>query len=470
MATFYDTVSKKNLEYTPLNSSPVIPVDTITNPTPAITVPTPPATVPDTSTDLFNKYITNQPTPVDTSAIYAQANQAAGVQDKQQVVNDLSAQVNKINADAQAAQQTLESQSAGKDVTSAFLGKQQQEIARQAAIKALPLSAELAAAQGNLKAAQDNVNTLYKLKSDDATNQYNYRTQLLKSVYDFASAQEKAKLDKLQKEADNKFALEKDKLNFEQQKELAKYNAQLEAQDPYKVAQTKKLQAELNAIGSNANASDLLAYAQDTVSSGKLPSVQELKNANLTVGQVLEQAKSLPKADGEIVDMNTGIKSGKLSPAQVEGLAALRDLTLKIDQAKEKFKQLNTGLIGGTLGNIFPSKARQDYNIIKSEIVDLLSRARSGAALTESEIKTYSDKLPSTFNQTFWLGGGGENLLDGLKKSLSDKLDTSLKAQGTSMYGFSKVNLGGQDYTVGQEIEVNGVRGRINPDGTITTI
>jgi hypothetical protein len=148
----------------------------------------------------------------------------------------------------------------------------------------------------------------------------------------------------------------------------------------------------------------------------------------------------------------------------------LRDLTLKLDQAKEKFKQLNTGLIGGTLGNIFPSKERQDYNIIKSEIVDLLSRARSGAALTESEIKTYSDKLPSTFNRIFWLGGGGENLLDGLKKSIGDKLNTSLNAQGASMYGFSKVKLGGADYTVGQEIEVNGVRGRINPDGTITQL
>jgi hypothetical protein len=212
------------------SSNPVIPVSTLTTPTPAITVPTPPVTV-DSSTDLFNKYISNQPAPVNTSDLYAQANQAAGIQDKTQIVNDLSAQVNKINADAQAAQQTLESQSAGKDVTSAFLGKQQQEISRQAAIKALPLSAELSAAQGNLKAAQDNVNTLYKLKSEDATNQYNYKTNLLKSVYDFADKTQQSKLNALQKEADNKFKLEQDKLNFEQQKELARYNSSLNIQE-----------------------------------------------------------------------------------------------------------------------------------------------------------------------------------------------------------------------------------------------
>jgi len=252
--------------------------------------------------------------------------------------------------------------------------------------------------------------------------------------------------------------------------DLAKLQGQVKVDQTdkvYKQLQIQKLQQDIENNGVNSNdASTLIAYAQQYASTGQIPT--GLPKG--TFGTVSALAKELPKTTGEIVDNNTGIKPNKLSSSQLEGLAALRDLTIKLDQAKTQFSSLNTGLIGGTFGNVFPSKERQDYNIVKNEIVDLLSRARSGAALTESEIKTYTDKLPGTFNKTFCAGTSGQNLLDGLKKSISDKLDTTLKANGASMYGFSEVNLGGQNYKVGDIININGLQGRVNPDGTITTI
>ncbi len=63
-------------------------------------------------------------------------------------------------------------------------------------------------------------------------------------------------------------------------------------------------------------------------------------------------------------------------------------------------------------------------------------------------------------------------MLKGLKSSIEGKLDTQLKAEGVSMYGFTKVKPVGatQEYTVGEVIDLNGHQGRVNPDGSITQL
>jgi len=491
----------KPIKVADLNTNPItVPPANPNNPYAGLgssTVLTPPPTytpppVP-TVEDKYASDLAGLPQAQSQEQLQAELDKKYQIEEKTKTANALKAQIETNTAEAEAAKLSQEGRLASYGAVSGA----QRDIDRQLAIKNLPLTAQYQASLGDLQGAQNSVEKLFTAKLADAKAQYDRAKDLIDSAYSVASAKEKKLLDAKKIEEDRKYETEKSLNTYKQSlvgdlvksgqanlisqlsgaktiDEVNNIAGQIKSvsglDDQYKALQIQKLQKELDSTGSTANAQDLIAYAQDTVSSGKLPSVQELKNAGLSAGMVMQVAKELPKTDGEIVDNNTGIKSGKLSSAQIEGLAALRDLTLKLDQAKSKFGELNTGLIGGVFGNIFPSKARQEYSIIKSEIVDLLSRARSGAALTESEIKTYSDKLPSTFNQTFWLGSGGENLLDGLKKSISDKLNTSLKAQGTSMYGFSNVKLGGKDYTVGQEIEVNGIRGRVNPDGTITKL
>lgn len=451
----------------------------------------------------------------------AQQEQALGVTEATKGLNEVNAQITALKNDSAA--QTLALGGQGRGITQDLLSRQGAEIERNRAIKALSLSSIAEAYKGNLATATDAVTRAVNAQYQPAQDEIDYLTKQYAIMSQEATGAEKRRIEQAQAVNDAK------KLELETQKDnktaimnlaveaaknqapalliqqaqnaktpqealtiLSKYmtNPNKAAQDvadlAYKNAQTSnikattaKLQAETNKTNQEAanlakttggNAGDLLAYAQDMVSTGKVPSVQELKNSNLTVGQVSQIAKELPKAPGEIVDINTGIKSGKLSSAQVEGFAALKDLVNKLDEAKAKFSNLTTGIAGGIFGNIAPSTERQQYNIMKSEIVDLLSRARSGAALTESEIKTYSDKLPGTFNKAVWLGNEGSTMLEGLKNSIANKLKTSLAAQGASMYGFSTVKLGGDEYSVGQEIEVNGMRGRVNPDGSITKL
>jgi len=536
------------------NYNKSIAVDSLANPQSAINLPTPPVTpgaditsgnstiagnnttiqniptapttpAPAEQPTWYNKILSDlkPETPTSVTKQYEEAQKSSGITEATAARNAEKMKLDVLNAelkgitDAGTAQKlSLEGQ--GRGIPQSIIGGQQAKIDRETAIKALPLQAKILAQQAmftnseaTLTSAKDKLDTTFKLMSEDATRNSDYKMKLYDSAMAVATEAQKQALQEKKDALTTNTSTLTNAINNAQSisklaweggdydtaaaitgitqpnpnsptfaKDLIDYNAKisemqrkmkgtnLDAQ--YKQLQIQKLQKELGDSGSSANASDLLAYAQDMVSSGKMPSVSELKNAGLTAGMVSQIAKELPKTSGEIVDNNTGVKSGKLSSAQIDSYGALKDLTNKLEEAKNKFAELNTGLLAGLSKTLVYTKAQQEYDILKNEIVDLLSRARSGAALTETEIKTYADKLPGRFNASFWLGGNGVTSLEGLKNSIAGKLDTQLKAQGASMYGFSKVKVGNQDYIVGQEIEVNGQKGRINPDGTITKI
>lgn len=140
-------------------------------------------------------YLDAMEAPPSSADAYKKALEQSGIETQRKQVSDLSSQLTDISTQAQQAQLQLEQQSAGKDVTTQFLGRQQQEITRQAAIKSLPIQAQLSAAQGNLSMAEDKLNTYYKILSQDAQSQYQYKQKLIDSVYDFATRQEQNRLE-----------------------------------------------------------------------------------------------------------------------------------------------------------------------------------------------------------------------------------------------------------------------------------
>jgi len=136
----------------------------------------------------------NKPT---GAGIDAKLQQELGIKQKQEAVNNYTTQLNQIVTRGQAATESLYGR--GEGVPLAIIGGQQAEIARETAIQALPVQAQLSAAQGNLEMANQSLDRLFKIYSEDATNEFNYRTAVRKSVYDFATANEKQKLEKLDK-------------------------------------------------------------------------------------------------------------------------------------------------------------------------------------------------------------------------------------------------------------------------------
>lgn len=223
----------------------------------------------------------------------------------------------------------------------------------------------------------------------------------------------------------------------------------------YKNAQIAKMSADAKDTG--LDPSQLLAYAQEYASTGKIPTGLP-KGA---FGAVAEYAKGAPKPDGTVVSSSTGVVPSNVTPTQIDGLGALKDLSNKLNQLDTMYN--NTTMVS-------PLSQQTQYTDLKNEIVDLLARARSGAALTESEVANYSSKLPTLRGTTTpGIGVTSTQRITDLNNSIQGKLNTSLAAHNVVMVGYSKVNVGGQQYTVGQTVTNDkGQTGTVNADGSIT--
>jgi len=160
----------------------------------------------------FEAYLKSIKKPASTEDIYTKTEKDTGVQQKQSLVNTLTNQLNAIVTKSQADKLSLVGQ--GRGVTEAIIGGQQAQIDREAAIQSLPVSAQLAAAQGDLTSAQDRLNTLFKIRSEDATNKYNYGVKLAETVWNYATSKQKTALEEKRIKDANEFSLVKDTINF----------------------------------------------------------------------------------------------------------------------------------------------------------------------------------------------------------------------------------------------------------------
>ena len=128
----------------------------------------------------------------------------AGIPEKQQLVNDLTSQLNAINAEAEVGKLSTIGQ--GRGIPQAILGGQQAQLERERAIRALPIAAQLSAAQGNLQAAQGYVTQALDLEKDYQTRLTTYNNQRLEAVWEIATAEEKTRLEELRTKNDNEQA------------------------------------------------------------------------------------------------------------------------------------------------------------------------------------------------------------------------------------------------------------------------
>lgn len=237
-----------------------------------------------------------------------------------------------------------------------------------------------------------------------------------------------------------------------------------------KQAQLDNIKSEIAArkvtsgsTGGLTDPSQVLAYAQQYASNGQIPPGLPKDS----FGIVSQVAKELPQQPGTIVDANTGVKSSKFTAAQSDAAAIMKDLADRAATLKTTYN--NTSIFS-------TNSQRQQYNDQRNEMVDLLARLRSGAAISQSELDQYQAKLPVLANVgtllTFKanLPSVGNQKIDDFASSVTGKLNTALQTSGQVMYGFSTVKLGGNTYKVGDEINVNGTKGRVLADGTIAVI
>lgn len=116
--------------------------------------------------------------------------------------------INAIVAKSQADQLSVTGQ--GRGIPEAIIGGQQAQISREAAIQALPIAAQQAAAQGNLEQAQAHLENVYRIKSESLQNEYEYQTKKYDSIMGYITKLEEAQIARLKATDTNKFNEDED--------------------------------------------------------------------------------------------------------------------------------------------------------------------------------------------------------------------------------------------------------------------
>ena len=162
--------------------------------------------------DQLSQYMEDRTTGAD---IQRDLERETGIKELRQKEADLSAQLNTITANRDAAQLGLEGQ--GRGITDTIIGGQQARIGREAAIQALPVQAQLAAAQGNVALAEAHINTWGTIMMQDAATDFNFKKELLTSSKDFANSIQLAKIADLDKANDRKYQEQQDLISAKTQ-------------------------------------------------------------------------------------------------------------------------------------------------------------------------------------------------------------------------------------------------------------
>ena len=140
---------------------------------------------------------------VTSAESFRQAQNESGILQKQERSNQLQGQLNEVVSRGQANQLAVVGQ--GRGIPEAILGGQQAQFARETSIESLPISAQLSAAQGDLEMAQRNVETLFKIKTEDAKVNYDFNVKVINMVSEFATGQENAKLSDIKMKEERKY-------------------------------------------------------------------------------------------------------------------------------------------------------------------------------------------------------------------------------------------------------------------------
>jgi hypothetical protein len=434
------------------------------------------------------------------------ASETAAIDRIDQVRNDLQLpqvmqQIREINsqiASRDAAYQQGDLALRDQTIAMPIIGRQQRVLQEQRAIEIGKLSAQAQALQGYYDLARQTLSDTIEMERMRINANADYNKSLLAVVQKIGDRKEQ----RLAEERAREWDMTKMKYN-----ELAdlKKNALLNTNDPQKLVaisnadsiedlaaigvslkdprevlalenaslQNQRLRQEIEGTNNIGESSDLIAYAAQYADTGKLPSPSELKLAGLSVGQVTEVAKQLPKPKGALVSKNTGTKSSALSPTEEAGIIALNEIVNQtLPSLKDRFGKISPGILGRVGAVLYTTQDRQDYRTFRQEFLSKLLVARSGAAVTEQEYERYAALVPSELGNAF-LGGlsnKGGKTLNSLEQSMKTTLDNNLNSKQLSIYGYSKVNVNGVERTVGEVLDIGGQKYRVLPDGNLTDI
>lgn len=496
----YDPLTNKTVNTQTESTVPIIPVDTLTQtPTPIKLPETPvigtssngnmpiitPIVSPPNSNinslgDYLKNYLSGDIIPPSVADAYTKAQTDSGIIEKQQKVSDLTAKLNAINAEA-----TVGNLGQSDRLTSmGTISGSQASIERQRAIRVLPISAELSAAQGDLTTAQSNLETLFKLKSEDATNLYNYQKEQRQAVYDFATKSEQAKIDTLQKEDDRKFELQK--INIQKQNDLAKLA--IESGQSSLVSSINGLDTTSPTFDSDiAKLSGQISIAQST----KAPTIQKINGVDMqwnpstnkweTIGSSTNTpALQLAQAQGNINQISDILKSGGLSSSVgtsfltrtptgdgfwgtigkvLQNIVKL-PLTLGVGNGKDIYSSLT-----GKKQDFISGVQQLQSQLSLDSLIQAKAKGATFGALSEGELNVLSQSASKLGSWAIKDSNGNVTGYNASEKSFKQELD--------KINNYAKLDYllkGGKPEDIGATKMSDGTYTTLNSNGTISIL
>jgi hypothetical protein len=328
-------------------------------------------------------------------AFAQQKAQELGIPEKQKELNDLQAQLRALNAEAAAQQEAL----ANQPILSSIALGQQAQVERTRAIKALSLSAQIQALQGNIALAQDQVQQAVDLKYKPIIQELNLLNQQLEFNKDFFNAAEKKRAEELKRQNDLQLkqlgiqiANEKDKnatlLNLMQ----TYPDAGINLNDTIETA-TQKIQVN-SRIYANKIKGEVGGGYTDVGLIASIIENPELFN-DLTPKTKERLIPQLTKL-GVIIPPKLTVEQQTQKKNAESAISAIDVLQNALDADKNIFKKVTLSKL--TTAGIAGGFGYRDIKRSLQEVQDVITRLRTGAALNESEISFYKGYVPSLFD------------------------------------------------------------------------
>jgi len=314
----------------------------------------------------FQQYLDRLAPPPSSEEAYQRAQRETGLLEKQQKFNELSGRLNAIVNQGEANKLSVIGQ--GRGIPEAILGGQQAQFARETAIQALPVQAQLSVAQGDLEMAEQNLNTLFKIYSDDATNEYNYKKSVNEAIYQFTDKQTQSRIAELQKKQDREYNKIQEDIKMKQDLALVSAKNGAPASTLSKIVNAKDFSTAIQSAGSY-----VMSY-QDKKARAEY---NELVNPTKVSGVVPPPAlKDFKSADREAFTQARAT------------LSEVNEIQQIINRNPNNLKQLEVGIGADAL------RFRQ----LRANVVDKLARERTGAVIGKDEKRDFKRILGVGFS------------------------------------------------------------------------
>lgn len=275
---------------------------------------------------------------------------------KQEVAN-YTAQLNSVVAQQNADLLRLREIGSKEGVTETVYGGQAATINREAAIKALPIQAQIAAAQGNLELAQDYLTQLSTWKQEQLDLDYTYRKDVYNSIRGFVDKEEARQLAK-QEKADDRAYTESRALVQEQYKLALEASENGQAYLIPRINNTTSLQELANVAGAIQQKST--SKASERLTSTEVAQFQyDYPDAGIKMGDTWADVDRKTGRTNTPGGTNTNTKANTKLDDAISALNALNASGVYVEEARKKVPEGKIGVVEkatGTIGSIFPEE------------------------------------------------------------------------------------------------------------------